>query len=109
MPKRRWRDLVFLNMRRSFEMLLLGVSVVFGLGVMGACTVGGLEEDLASSAAGLLAGGLFAAVVIGAVYLFTTMSRDVRLLRRRYEDAEARRGAAREAQTKPSEQERTGA
>jgi hypothetical protein len=104
-----WRQTGFLKLRRFFEIVLLGVSVVFGFGVVGSCTIDAAGGGLASSALGLLASSLFAAVFIGGVYLFTSMSRDVRLLRARYEDAAARREAHPAEEISESEKVGTGA
>jgi hypothetical protein len=69
-------------LRPAFEWILLIGSLVAGLGVLGSCAFSG------SSApdAGVLAGLVFAIVLVGAVYLLTTMSRDLRRLREHYVD-----------------------
>jgi hypothetical protein len=63
--------------------VLLGISLVAGLGIVGGCVVAaggdfGGEEGLA-----FVGGVLIAVILVGAVFLFTSMSRDLRLLRDR--------------------------
>jgi uncharacterized membrane protein len=74
-------------LRPAFEWMLLIVSLVTGLGVIGACAVtgsGGAGAGL--YALNILGGLVFAIVLVGAVYLLTTMSRDLRRLREHYVD-----------------------
>jgi hypothetical protein len=80
-------------------MLVLGSGLLAGLGVVGACVTE--VEGGALGVAQILGGVLFAAILVGAVFLFTTMSRDLRLLRQRFvnddltrSDAVAARSAA---------------
>jgi hypothetical protein len=73
--------------RRGLEMFLLAMALIFGVGVIGGCaaigaTVAGAGPLLAL--AGLPVGLLLA----GIVYLATSMSRDVRILRQRLLDQE---------------------
>jgi hypothetical protein len=69
------------NFRRTVEVILLVVSVVAGLAVVGSCAASGASSF---SILSLAAGAVFALVLVGSVFLFTTMSRDLRLLRERY-------------------------
>ena len=69
------------RLRQVFEILVLGWGLVSGLGVVAACVVSG-GDDL--GILGIIGGIIFAAILIGAVFLFTTMSRDLRLLRERF-------------------------
>lgn len=74
-------------LRPAFEWILLIVSLVTGLGVIGACAVTGSSGAGAGAYALSILGGLvFAIVLVGAVYLLTTMSRDLRRLREHYVD-----------------------
>jgi hypothetical protein len=73
--------------RRTFELLWLTLTLIIGLGVVGGC--GGLAVMMAPPEIGALTvAALFAGavVVIGLVYLATSMSRDVRLLKRQLLD-----------------------
>jgi uncharacterized membrane protein len=73
------------RLRPIFEMLLLAVSVVAGVTVVGSCAAAGSGgSGGAVSLVGVVGGVLFAVTLVGAVFLFTTMSRDLRLLRDRY-------------------------
>ena len=74
-------------LRPAFEWILLVGSLVAGLGVIGACAVTGSGGAGAGPDALSILGGLvFAIVLVGAVYLLTTMSRDLRRLREHYVD-----------------------
>lgn len=71
--------------RRMFEVILLGASLVAGLGVIASCvttvpTSGGANLSVGN----LVSGIVFSLILVGAVFLFTTMSRDLRLLREKY-------------------------
>ena len=69
-------------LRSFFEGVVLVSSLVAGTALVGSCvaySTGGLEKGLSG-----LAGLLFALVLVGAVFLFATMSRDLRLLRERF-------------------------
>lgn len=75
------------NMRRTLELVILALGLVAGLAVVGACTTAGftsVEDALSLELANVL-GVVFAVVLIGVVFLFVTMSRDLRLLRDRYD------------------------
>ena len=68
--------------RRTLEWVFLALTLIVGLGVVGAC--GGLGLATASGNDGILiVSGLLGGtiVVVGLVYLATSMSRDVRLLK----------------------------
>jgi len=74
-----------MRVRRALEAIILTVSVVAGLAIVGSCgTSGGADSGF--SASGLAIGAVFALIMVGAVFLFTSMSRDVRLLRERLTD-----------------------
>jgi hypothetical protein len=68
------------KLRSFFEGVVLVSSLVAGTAIVGACVSGstGLEQGVLG-----LVGLVFALVLVGAVFLFTTMSRDLRLLRER--------------------------
>jgi hypothetical protein len=69
------------TLRPVFEWILLVGSVLAGLGVIGSCAVGVSSSAGAGSVALNVVGGLiFATFLVGAVYLLTTMSRDLRAL-----------------------------
>ena len=82
------------RVRRTLELFFLGVTLLVGAVVVGGCGVGGLifaENAGQLIVLGLLAG---AVVVVGIVYLATSISRDVRLLRAgllEHEERERRR------------------
>ena len=78
-----WRSRAARVLRPAFERILLIGSVVGGLAVVGSCVSGTTGDDTALS---LAVGVVFAMVLVGAVFLFTTMSRDLRLLRERFAD-----------------------
>jgi hypothetical protein len=74
-------------LRPLFEWILLAGSLLAGLGVIGACAVSGSgDSDTGDQALSVLGGLAFAIVLVGAVYLLTTMSRDLRRLREHYVD-----------------------
>ena len=74
-------------LRPAFEWILLVGGVVAGLAVVGSCAVSGSGGAGAGlDALSILAGLVFATVLVGAVYLLTTMSRDLRRLRKHYVD-----------------------
>jgi hypothetical protein len=79
------------RLRQVFEMLVLGSGLLAGLGVVGGCVVGGGGDFQVVS---ILGGVLFAVILVGAVFLFTTMSRDLRLLRERFVDDDVTRSDA---------------
>jgi hypothetical protein len=64
-------------------MILLIGSLVVGLGVVGSCVSTSTGMDAAANG---LVGGVFALLLVGAVFLLTTMSRDLRRLREKYVD-----------------------
>jgi hypothetical protein len=68
--------------------LFLGVTLLIGLGVVGGCGGAALifgQESGPLIVAALIAGGV---VMVGVVYLATSMSRDVRMLRTKLEEQE---------------------
>ena len=71
-------------LRPTVEAILLVASVVVGLGIVGSCVSAGSGAGTTGAAMNIIAGAVFAIVLVGAVFLFTTMSRDLRLLRERY-------------------------
>ena len=79
------------GVRRSLELFILAFSLIVGLAVVGGC--GGVsvfvykKSDAVTMVLTLLGG---ATIVIGSVYLATSMSRDVRLLRQKLLDQEER-------------------
>ena len=81
------RSAVARVLRPMFETILLIGSTVAGLGVIGSCVS---EAPLSAGAGGftlnLIAGTAVAILVVGAVFLLTTMSRDLRRLRAKYVD-----------------------
>jgi len=85
-----------MRVRRALETIILLVSVVAGLAIVGSCGMSGGSSKF--SAGGFAAGVFVALILVGAVFLFTTMSRDVRLLRVRFtEEAAAEERLAGEA------------
>lgn len=77
------------NTRRTLEWFFLAAGLVVGLGVVGGCGAASLAiggGGSASDYAGLL-GGII--LLIGLVYLATSMSRDVRLLKQALLEKEA--------------------
>lgn len=77
-------------MRRTLEIVILALGLVAGLAIVGACGgVGLIDGESAPALDGGLALGLFVALLlVGTVFLFTTMSRDLRLLRAKYDEDE---------------------
>jgi hypothetical protein len=89
-------------MRRTLELVILALGLVAGLAVVGSCTTAGfssLENTLSLGLESVL-GIAFAVVLIGVVFLFVTMSRDLRLLRDRYDGH--RPAATPETQSRPA-------
>jgi hypothetical protein len=72
-------------LRPVFEWILLAASLVAGLSIIGACGFSGASAA-GSMALGILGALPFAIVLVGAVYLLTSMSRDLRGLRKQYVD-----------------------
>jgi hypothetical protein len=78
------------RVRRTLELFFLGVTLLIGTVVVGGCGVAGLifgDDSGPLIVLGLVAGGV---VVVGIVYLTTSMSRDVRLLRAKLLEQEER-------------------
>ena len=79
------------RVRRSLELFFLGVTLFFGVVVVGGCGVASLvgygQEAGLPIVLGLLGGGI---VLVGVVYLATSMSRDVRMLRAKLFEQEER-------------------
>jgi len=82
------------GVRRSLELFILAFSLIVGLAVVGGCGGVGVfvykKSDAVTMVLTLLGG---ATIVIGSVYLATSMSRDVRLLQQKMleeEEEEAR-------------------
>jgi len=84
MAERDLRRSFGMRLRRVLEKVILLTGIVLGLGIVGGCSTSGFEARF--DAEGFLAGGFFALILVGAVFLFTSMSRDVRLLRERFTD-----------------------
>ena len=80
------------RIRRSLELFFLGVTLLVGVVVVGGCGVGSLvgfgQEAGLPILLALLAGGV---VVVGVVYLATSMSRDVRMLKAKLLEQDERR------------------
>ncbi len=78
------------GVRRTLEIVILVLGLVAGLAIVGACGgVGLIDGESAPALDGGLALGLFVALLlVGTVFLFTTMSRDLRLLRAKYDEDE---------------------
>jgi hypothetical protein len=78
------------RVRRTLELLFLGLTLIVGAVVVGGC--GALAIGLSSERGPLIALGLFAGglIMVGFVYLATSMSRDVRLLREKLLEQEER-------------------
>ena len=94
-------------LRPLFEWIVLVASALAGFGVIGSCVGMGSKPLDSSSVALILVGGLvFAIPLVGAVYLLTTMSRDLRQLREHYVDDAALSAAKIEM---PRPEESTGA
>ena len=75
------------RVRRNLELLFLGVTLFIGTVVVGGCAVISFEDGSALTLLAVIAGGLF---IVGIVYLATSMSRDVRLLRAKLLEQEER-------------------
>jgi hypothetical protein len=74
-------------LRPVFEWILLVGSLVAGLGVIGTCAATGSgSAGVGTIALSVIPGLFFAIALVGAIYLLTTMSRDLRKLRERYVD-----------------------
>ena len=74
-------------LRPMVETILLIGSTVAGLGVIGSCvSEAPLRAGAGSFTLNLIAGTVVATFVVGAVFLLTTMSRDLRRLRAKYVD-----------------------
>ena len=81
------------RVRRSFELFFLGIGLFVGLGVVGGCgavSIFAVADDQRIPAAFLVIG--IAALLIGVVYLATSMSRDVRILKEKLLEREDRNG-----------------
>jgi len=72
-------------LRPVVEWFLLIGSIVAGLSVLGACAMTG-GTGAGTRAVNTAAGFGFAVLLVGAVFLLTTMSRDLRRMRERYVD-----------------------
>jgi hypothetical protein len=90
-------------LRVTFERVVMVGSLLAGLGIVGSCATIGTGVERGVSAAG---GLLVALVLVGTVFLFTTMSRDLRLLRERM--AEGGDTATREQQAADTSASGTG-
>lgn len=71
-------------LRPTFEAILLVSSVLLGLGIVGSCAASGASSGPGAASLSILGGAVFAIVLVGAVFLFTSMSRDLRRLREHY-------------------------
>jgi preprotein translocase subunit SecY len=71
-------------LRPTIERVLLWGSLVLGLAVVGSCAASASTSS--GIALNVLGGIAFAIILVGAVFLLTTMSRDLRRLRERYVD-----------------------
>lgn len=83
MSIRKRRSRVARVLRPAIEKILLYGSLVVGLAVVGSCASSGSPGARALS---LIGGVLLTIAFVGAVFLLTTMSRDLRHLRERYVD-----------------------
>jgi hypothetical protein len=81
----RRRRAIASNIRRSLEVILLVLGLVGGLAIVGSCAAGGTAE-FGSRALSAGVGAVVALVLVAVVFLFTTMSRDLRLMRERFAD-----------------------
>jgi hypothetical protein len=81
------------RLRRGLELFFLGITLFAGVVVVGGCGVASLvglgEEAGLPITLALLAGGV---IVVGLVYLATSMSRDVRMLKAKLLEEERRNG-----------------
>jgi hypothetical protein len=78
------------SLRRTLELVILVLGLVAGLAIVGACTTSGFssfDNTLSFDLPNVL-GVITAVLLVGTVFLFVTMSRDLRLLRDRYETEE---------------------
>lgn len=77
------------GLRRGVEMFLLAAALILGVGLIGGCAVVGVA--VSGAGPGLIAAGLSVGLLLaGVVYLATSMSRDVRVLKQRLLDQEER-------------------
>ena len=83
-------------LRPAIEKILLFGSLALGLGVVGSCAAS--APTSAGIALNVVGGLAFAIILVGAVFLLTTMSRDLRRLRERYVDEDRTDPASIEAQ-----------
>ena len=92
-PRKRKR--VESRVRRGLELFFLAASLIVGLGVVAGCGFASLL--FAGDAGPMIVVALLAMAVllVGAVYLSTSMSRDVRMLKERLLEKEDRDGGAR--------------
>jgi len=77
------------KVRRAFELLLLIVSLIVGVGVIGGCGAG--ISILTENPLPFAGAAALAAFLIGAVYLATSMSRDVRIVKQKMLEKERAR------------------
>ena len=73
------------NLRRTLELVVLTLGLVGGLAIVGACTTAGFTSFENTLGFDVVLGVITAILLIGTVFLFVTMSRDLRLLRDRYD------------------------
>jgi amino acid transporter len=66
--------------RRTFELFLLTISLIVGVGIIGGC---GVVLAVSSGAKATLLIPAVGALLVGIVYLATSMSRDVRILKQK--------------------------
>ena len=76
------------RVRRGFELLLLVVSLIVGVGVVGGC--GAVVSVMAETRLPFAGAAVLGAFLIGGVYLATSMSRDVRILKQKLLEKEQR-------------------
>ena len=78
------------RLRRGLELLFLAVTLIAGVVVVGGCGTMYIfvADDGVQTFLAMLAGGL---LVVGAVYLAISMSRDVRLLKQKLLEQENRK------------------
>jgi hypothetical protein len=82
---RRVRRSIGKNVRRSLEVILLAAGLIGGLAIVGSCA-SGASPEFGSRVFDVGAGVFVALVLVGAIFLFTTMSRDLRLMREQFTD-----------------------
>lgn len=92
-PRKRKR--VESRVRRGLELFLLAVSLIVGLGVVAGCGAAGLLFGGDAGPVVVIALLAMAVLLVGAVYLSTSMSRDVRMLKETLLEKEDRDGGAR--------------